>query len=72
MPTLKASKESLKIIEKARNDKGWTVRSSPWCITATDIAGIYVSEETLIRFRQGKNIQREAFIGICQAVGENW
>ena len=72
MPRLRASKEGLKIIEKARNDKGWTVKSSLWCSEATKIAGIYVSEGTLIRFRQGKNIQREAFIGICQAVGENW
>ncbi|MFM2062455.1 MAG: hypothetical protein RLZZ507_2125 [Cyanobacteriota bacterium] len=71
--TLKASQEGLEKVEIERKKKGWTARSLSWCDIASDIAGINVSEPTLGRFRRGKAVNRDAFIGICKAVGiENW
>ncbi|NEP09456.1 MAG: ATP-binding protein [Symploca sp. SIO2C1] len=64
--TLKASQEGLDLVDKARRRKGWRATASTWC----DTAGTSVA--TLKRFRLGKAIQQDAFIGICQAVGVNW
>ncbi|NES24811.1 MAG: ATP-binding protein, partial [Symploca sp. SIO3E6] len=64
--TLKASQEGLNLVDSARRRKGWRATASIWC----DTAGTSVA--TLKRFRQGKAIQQDAFMGICQAVGVNW
>lgn len=61
--SLKASEEGLKLVEKARNQKGWNKQASVWL----DQAG--VSRETLKRFRGGIAIERDKFISICQVVG---
>ena len=65
--SLKASKQGLKIVDRARRMKGWKATATAWC----DLAK--TSEATLKRFREGKPILQDAFIGICQAVGiEDW
>lgn len=65
--TLKASKEGLAIIDEARKRKGWNKSgTSAWWEAAQS------SQATLKRFWLKKPVSREAFIGICQAVGEDW
>lgn len=71
--TLKASQEGLEKVEIERKKKGWTAKSLSWCDIASEKSGINISEATLGRFRRGKAVNRDAFIGICKAVGiENW
>ena len=64
--SLRASQEGLNTIDQARKKKGWTATAPVWCDNAKTSVG------TLKRFRQGKAIQQDAFIGICQAVGVSW
>lgn len=66
--TLKASKQGLEIVDRARRRKGWTKTRTPaWWDSA------YTTQATLKRFWRGIAIQRENFIAICQAVGvSNW
>ncbi|MBD2580379.1 NB-ARC domain-containing protein [Oscillatoria sp. FACHB-1406] len=62
--TLKACKEGLEIVDRARRRKGWTKTRTPaWWDSA------YTTQATLKRFWRGIAIQRENFIAICQAVG---
>ncbi|NEQ70389.1 MAG: NACHT domain-containing protein [Symploca sp. SIO2D2] len=66
--SLKASTEGLTIIDQARKRRGWTKTS-----TACWWQDAHTSRATLRRFWRGERIQKEAFIGICQAVGvSNW
>lgn len=64
--SLKASKQGLKLVDQARKKKGWTATASAWCTAAQ------ISVSTLKRFRERKPILQDAFISICEAVGENW
>ncbi|NEO54527.1 MAG: hypothetical protein F6K54_16425 [Okeania sp. SIO3B5] len=66
-PTLRASQKGLKKVDIARRKKGWRTDALAWYSAAqTTLA-------TLKRFRRGEAIQRDAFIGICKAVGiDNW
>jgi hypothetical protein len=66
--TLKASKQGLEIIDRARRRRGWTKTRTPaWWDAA------YTTQATLKRFWRRIAIQRENFIAICQAVGlRNW
>ena len=64
--TLKATKEGLNLVDRARKKKGWNATAPVWCDTAQ------TSVATLKRFREGKAIQQDTFMGICQAVGVNW
>jgi hypothetical protein len=65
--TLRASKQGLELLDRARRKKGWTATAKSWCETAQ------TSVATLKRFRRGLPVQQDAFIGICKAVGiENW
>ncbi|MEH2056711.1 MAG: AAA family ATPase [Nostoc sp.] len=62
----RASKQGLKIIDQARKNKAWDATAVAWFDAAQ------TSKATLKRFRQGKSIQKDTFILICQAVGINW
>ncbi|MEC4805108.1 MAG: NB-ARC domain-containing protein [Jaaginema sp. PMC 1079.18] len=66
--TLKASKQGLAQVDRARQRQGWTKTRTPaWWDAA------YTTQATLKRFWRGIAIQRENFIAICQAVGiEDW
>jgi DNA polymerase III delta prime subunit len=65
--TLRASKQGLEIVDRARKKKGWTVTAKSWCDAAQ------TSVATLKRFRRGLPIQQDVFIAICEAVGiQNW
>jgi adenylate kinase family enzyme len=65
--SLRASKQGLEIVDRARRKKGWTKNEEAWWGLA------FSSQATLKRFLQGKPIKRDAFISLCQAVGiENW
>jgi hypothetical protein len=65
--SLCASESGLYCIDQARKRRGWTKTVSPvWWETAL------TSRATLKRFWQGERIQREAFVRICAAVGEDW
>lgn len=60
--TLRASVEGLRLIEAARNKKGWNKQDKVW----SDLAE--VSRETLKRFQKGDSINEKNFIGICEAI----
>ncbi len=65
--SLRASKQGLEIVNRARYKKGWKKQVTiNWRETAL------VSLATLKRFWQRIPIERQAFIGICDAVGVNW
>ncbi len=65
--TLRASKQGLELVDRARRKKGWTTTAKSWYDKAQ------TSLATLKRFRQGASVQQDAFIGICKAVGiQNW
>lgn len=64
--TLRASKAGLRIVDIVRRCKGWKATAPIWCDAAN------TSQATLRRFRQGKPIQEDTFIGICKAVGVDW
>ena len=64
--SLRASKQGLEKVDKARKNKGWRANATAWC----DEANTTVA--TLKRFRRGIPVERETFISICEAVGENW
>jgi len=64
--SLRASKQGLEIVDRARRKKGWTATAKSWYDTAK------TSEATLKRFRRRRPIQQDVFIAICEAVGENW
>ncbi|MGD1806603.1 NB-ARC domain-containing protein [Dapis sp. BLCC M126] len=64
--TLRASKEGLEKIDKARRRKGWTKTELAWCQLAL------TSQATLKRFWRSLPIERDAFINICKEVGINW
>jgi NACHT domain len=65
--SLRASESGLYCIDQARKKRGWTKTvSQVWWETAL------TSRATLKRFWQGERIQREAFVRICAAVGEDW
>ena len=64
--SLNASKRGLELVDQARRKKGWTkFVTAEWWVTAK------TSQATLKRFWGGKRIDRQAFIGICEAVGVN-
>ncbi|MUG95495.1 AAA family ATPase [Scytonema sp. UIC 10036] len=66
--SVRASKQGLDILEKARRNKGWNKDSSNWL----DAAG-GISRATLQRFWRGESIRQENFEAICKAVGiKNW
>ncbi|MEB3357334.1 MAG: ATP-binding protein [Synechococcales bacterium] len=62
--TLSASPQGLAIADQARRRLGWTKTS-----TARWWQDAHTSRATLRRFWRGENIQQEAFIAICKAVG---
>jgi hypothetical protein len=66
--SLRASKQGLEILDRARRKKGWTKNEEAWWQLALS------SQATLKRFLEGKQrIKQDAFISLCQAVGiENW
>lgn len=65
--SLRACKQRLDIIDRARRKKGWTKIAPCWCDAA------HTSEATLKRFWRGLPIQQDPFVKICNAVGiENW
>lgn len=65
--SLRASPQGLEIIDRARKHKGWSRQAYTWYQTAL------TSLATLRRFLEGKPIQQETFIRLCQAVGvEHW
>lgn len=65
--SLRASRQGLEIVDRARRQKGWSRQASIWYQTAL------TSQATLKRFLQGEPIEQKTFINICQAVGlEHW
>lgn len=64
MTSLRASLQGIAKIDNLREQKGWTRQAKSWQVEA------HVSLSTLKRFWQRLPIQEEAFISICQAVGE--
>jgi GTPase SAR1 family protein len=65
--SLKASREGLEMVERARWQKGWNKTADAWCDAAL------TSKATLKRFWAQQPIQEETFIRICRAVGlERW
>jgi WD40 repeat protein len=64
--TLRASEQGLKIVDEARGRKRWQKAASIWVDNAL------TSTASLKRFWARCAIDRNAFIGICQAVGVNW
>lgn len=65
--SLRASQQGLKIVEQARNKKGWTKRAAAWRDSAK------VGEAALKKFWGRKPIWQEHFVDICKAVGiEDW
>lgn len=65
--SLRASQQGLEIINRARYKKGWKKQVTvAWWETAN------TSQATLKRFWLKKPIDRQAFMGICEAVGVNW
>ncbi|MDY7012830.1 MAG: AAA-like domain-containing protein [Cyanobacteriota bacterium] len=68
MDTLKASSHGLAVVERAIRRKGWTKTQTPAFWDAA-----FTSQATLRRFWQGKRIQRETFIALCEVAGiKNW
>lgn len=61
--TLRASAAGLQRVDQVRRAKGWTKTEQAWCDLVPTTAS------TLKRFWRGEAIQRDAFVGICQAVG---
>lgn len=65
--SLKASREGLEIVERARRQKRWNKAAEVWCDAAL------TSKATLKRFWAQQPIQEETFIRICRAVGvDSW
>lgn len=64
--TLKASTQGLKIVDRARKNRGWTKNAASWCDEA------HISQSTLKRFWRQNTILESLFINICQAVRVNW
>lgn len=66
MVSLKASKKGLEIVDWARRQKRWNRQACVWYETAN------TSLPTLKRFWEGKAIQADTFVNICQVVGVEW
>ena len=67
MASLRASKQGLEIIDRARNIKGWNKDARSWADRAE------TSPSTLKRFWGRESIRSDSFKNICHAVGiENW
>ncbi|MDJ1182585.1 NB-ARC domain-containing protein [Roseofilum casamattae] len=64
--TLKISTNALSILDRARNQKGWTRQSTAWLTAAN------TSLATIKRFWRQHPIRQDTFIDICGAVGVNW
>ncbi len=65
--TLNASQHGLELVDQARRKKGWTkFVTAEWWVTAN------TSQATLKRFWKSARIDRQAFIGICEAVGVDY
>lgn len=64
--TLKASKEGLEIVDRARRKRGWAKADEEWCNVAK------TAPASLKRFWRGILIKRDTFIAICQALGMDW
>ncbi|MEM7727297.1 MAG: pentapeptide repeat-containing protein [Cyanobacteria bacterium P01_A01_bin.45] len=64
--TLKASTQGLKLVDDARNKKGWNKYDEAWSGLA------FVSKATLKRFWQGAPITQDNFVNICDAVDLSW
>ncbi len=65
--SLRASQHGLELVDQARQKKGWTK-----FVTLEWWASANTSQATLKRFWQCKRIDRQAFMGICEAVGVDW
>ncbi len=63
--SLRASRQGLEIVDRARRQKGWSRQASIWYQTAL------TSQATLKRFLQGEPIEQQTFINICQASNRN-
>ncbi|PSB21196.1 NACHT domain-containing protein [Phormidesmis priestleyi ULC007] len=61
--TLRASRNGLEQIDRARRRLGWNRQSTAWYAQA------HTSLATLKRFLRGEPIDRDAFIELCQIVG---
>lgn len=83
MQTLRASKDGLTRIKKARDQKGWTVDSDKWLQEASKILepnrkdgqpfAEGISEGTWKRFLAGKRpINANAFRAYCEVLSLNW
>ena len=64
--SLKASEEGLRIVDTARQQKGWNRQDQVWYNQANSCLA------TLKRFWRREEITRETFILFCGAVGVNW
>jgi len=65
--SLRASRQGLEIVDRARRQKGWNRQAYVWYKKA------HTTLPTLKRFLQGEPVEQETFINICQAVGlEQW
>jgi len=65
--SLRASRQGLEIVDRARRQKGWNRQAYAWYDKA------HTTLPTLKRFWQGEPVEQETFINICQAVGlEHW
>ena len=64
--SIRASKQGLEIIDKARSKKRWGRQSVVWCKDAN------TTQATLKRFWRNLPIDRETFIKICNTVGVDW
>jgi hypothetical protein len=64
MTSLRASKQGLEKVDRARKKRGWTKNVTPtfWETALT-------SQATLRRFWRRKPVQRDSFINICKALG---
>jgi hypothetical protein len=64
--SLRASKQGLEIVDRARSKKRWNKQAPVWHDKA------FVSLSTLKRFWERKPILQQSFIDICTTVGVNW
>jgi WD40 repeat protein len=65
--TLKASESGLKMVDRARKQKGWNKAAESWLTAAGEI-----SRSSLDKFWARQPLKHENFVAICTAVGVDW
>ncbi|MEP0859752.1 NB-ARC domain-containing protein [Trichocoleus sp. DQ-U1] len=64
--SLRASRQGLEIVDRARKNRGWTKRAAAWYEAAV------VGEAALKKFWQRRPIVQDNFVAICEAIGQKW